>query len=71
VAFYGELLTKIDAELLRRADGGFVESYTQGGDTIQTMPTEKLEGMRDRYAAKAASESGGSRIILADLRGRR
>ncbi len=72
MAFYADMLVKIDAELLRRADGGFVDSYSSiGGSSIQTMPTEKLEAMRDRYAAKTAAENSGSSVLLADLRERR
>jgi len=71
MAFASDMLALVEAELLRRAAGGFVESYAKDSDSIQTMPTDKLEKLRQEYAGQASSELSGSMVMLADLRGRR
>jgi len=70
MAFNADMLALVEAELLRRASGGFVESYTQGSDSIQTMSTEELKNYRKELRADAAAESRGASARLADLRGR-
>lgn len=64
------MLPKIEAALLARANGDFVESYTIDGRSISTMGILELEQLRDRYARMVTAETGGAggQIVLGRLR---
>ena len=59
-----DMLAKIEAELIRRADAGFVESYsTSGGTSFNGLSVEQLEDLRRRYQAEVAAESSKGGIF--------
>lgn len=53
-----DLLEKVEAELLRRADGSFVESWSEGRGSIQTMSITELHELRERLERRVARAQG-------------
>jgi hypothetical protein len=57
MSFATDMLAKIEAELLRRGDASFPESFSDGsGVQFQGISTTELEDLRDKYRWQAAAE---------------